>query len=182
MRHKYILFAVVLVLGLICDQLSKALVRSQQALDDGGVVVIPGLLRLVHAENPGAALSLLASLPNAVFMIMATASAALVLVWLTHLRPNAWVLPTCLALVLSGAIGNTLDRVVFSTVTDFIVLGEGVPAVLWGLSWFGVHSVPAFNAADALLGGGLVLLAGAILWPGVAQREAGGIDTGTDSE
>jgi len=58
------------------------------------------------------------------------------------------LLAVALALVLGGALGNLLDRVVFGHVVDFIL-------VHWQHRWY----FPAFNVADMAITGGAILLA-----------------------
>ena len=69
-------------------------------------------------------------------------------VWLKRLKADETWLAVGLALVLGGALGNLVDRVVFGHVVDFIL-------VHWQSSWY----FPAFNLADSAITVGAILLA-----------------------
>ena len=114
--------------------------------------VVPGWLRIIHTENPGAAFGILADgspwLRSAV--LIGVSSLVLVFVVLalwgrTTSFNGAWA-RAGLGLVLGGAAGNLYDRVVHGTVTDFIEVYHG--------TW----SFPAFNVADSAITVGAVLL------------------------
>jgi signal peptidase II len=133
-----------------CDQVTKSLARDH--LQGHAVESFLGdTLRLQYAENPGAFLSLGASLPHswgtAVFtiggvaLILATLTYALVAVKSGRLRDAA------LALICGGGIGNLVDRVRFDGhVTDFLNVGVG--SIRTGI----------FNVADMALMLGMALL------------------------
>jgi len=66
-----------------------------------------------------------------------------------------------LALVLSGAIGNLVDRIVLGHVTDFIQV------------WFGNWAFPSFNVADAGISvGAALLIIDALFFSGREERAA----------
>ncbi len=117
-----------------------------------GVPVIPGFLRLVHTENPGAAFSFLSEGNPFVrsFVLVGVSTAVLIFVALTLWKNQpAYSTPlirTGLAFVLGGAAGNLLDRVLRGTVTDFIEVYHG--------GW----SFPVFNVADSAITIGATLL------------------------
>jgi signal peptidase II len=68
-------------------------------------------------------------------------------VWLWRIRDQGQaVLAAGLALVLGGAIGNLIDRIMLGYVTDFIQV------------WFGAWAFPSFNIADAGISVGAALL------------------------
>jgi signal peptidase II len=135
--------AVVLV-----DRATKLDVRQHLALFES-LSLVPGCLRLVHAENPGAAFSFLADsnpiLRNIV--LIGVSSAVLVFVISALFSHTLTRLSrTGLALVMGGALGNLYDRVVRHTVTDFIEVYHG--------GW----TFPAFNVADSAITIGATLL------------------------
>lgn len=112
------LYLVAAALGVALDQLVKAFIRAKLAIGET-MPLLPGILRLTHAENSGAAFSmlsggwarwLLAAL-SAVFVV--AGAVALLKKWLPH-RMGLW----SLAAVVSGAAGNLIDRVLAGTVTD----------------------------------------------------------------
>ena len=63
----------------------------------------------------------------------------IITVWMTRLKPEEYVLGWALALVLSGAVGNVIDRILLGYVVDFI-------SVHWQHWYF-----PTFNIADSCI-------------------------------
>jgi signal peptidase II len=130
--------ALVLVLVLVIDQVTKHAVRSGIAV---GQVhkVIPGL-KLVDVRNTGVAFSLFSGGGTIVLVITVVALVALTGYFV--LRPGRRLLWLPTGLLLGGAIGNLIDRVRVSAVTDFIKLPH----------W------PAFNVADMAITFGVLAL------------------------
>jgi signal peptidase II len=116
------------------------------------IPVIPGWLRIVHTENPGAAFGVLADGNPWVRSGILIGVSGLVLVFVVSAlfgRKSSFTgiaARFALALILGGAMGNLYDRVVHGTVTDFIEVYHG--------SW----TFPAFNVADSAITVGAVLL------------------------
>ena len=130
--------ALVMVLVIVLDQVTKALVRSGIALGDRDSV-FPGV-QLVHVRNEGVAFSRFSGGGTIVAVIVGAALLALVVYFATHLdKPLVW-LPT--GLLLGGALGNVIDRIRDGAVTDFIKLP----------GW------PAFNVADISITFGVLVL------------------------
>jgi signal peptidase II len=136
---------------IIGDRISKlGIQRSMTHFDS--VSVVPGWLRIIHTENPGAAFGVLAEgnpfLRSAV--LIGVSAAVLVFVALALWgRGSSFNTPLTrfgLSLILGGAIGNLYDRVLYGAVTDFIEVYHG--------AW----SFPAFNVADSAITVGAVLL------------------------
>ena len=137
--------------ALLADQLSKyAVDRFTPA--GSTRVLIPGLLNLVHTSNPGVAFGLLADSSNpwlAPVLIAFSIAVIVLLAWLLVSGRAGGRLAQCgLALILGGAAGNVLDRVMRRSVTDFIDF------------YIGSHHWYTFNIADSaiVLGAGLVIL------------------------
>jgi len=80
-----------------------------------------------------------------------------------------------LALILGGAVGNLIDRLLRGEVVDFLdVYAAHPPLAAWLIEWFGTAHWPTFNLADSaiVIGAGLLLLQVA-LGPRAAERAAG---------
>jgi signal peptidase II len=143
----YIRAALVLVLVLALDQLTKRLV--QHSIVPGEQVrFLPGI-QLVHTRNHGVAFGLEAGNQILVTILVGVALLGLLVYFATHTtsRPLIW-LPT--GLLLGGALGNLLDRIRSGSVVDFVQLPLG---------W------PPFNLADASIVLGVALLLYAIESP-----------------
>lgn len=135
---------------LVADQVTKALIVQHYALHES-TYVLP-VLDIVRAHNTGAAFSFLADAggwQRWAFAALALGVSGVLLVWLRRIDAVAqrW-LAIGLALVVSGAIGNLIDRLRFGYVVDFV-------AVHWNQAYF-----PAFNVADSAItiGAGLLIL------------------------
>jgi signal peptidase II len=133
------------------DRLSKQAVQHSMSLFDS-FPVIPGWLRVVHYQNPGAAFGMLADgspllrksvLIGVSLLVLAFVSSAL----FGRSGSFSTGMPRlALSLILGGALGNLYDRIAHGTVTDFIEVYRG--------GW----SFPAFNVADSAITVGAALL------------------------
>lgn len=136
------------VLLIVADQASKAWIESNYLLGEFTPVFF--WLDITRLHNPGAAFSLLADAggwQRWFFTGLALVVSVLLLVWLRSLDARRdRILVLALALVLSGAIGNVIDRLEHGFVIDFIHLH-------WQQAYF-----PAFNLADSSITVGAVLL------------------------
>lgn len=151
MSRKVTILIFVLVLGLVLDQVSKLLVLKSLPLSSQ-IPVVSGFFNLVHVHNKGAAFGLLGHLSvefTRLFFI-ATVSVVLAVVgylwW--RLPENCWPAALGYSLIMTGALGNLIDRVRLGEVVDFLDL------------YWGRYHWPAFNVADSLvcLGAGLLVL------------------------
>ncbi|MEJ2175355.1 MAG: signal peptidase II [bacterium] len=134
----------------IADRLSKLAVL--EAFSPGERVEITGFFNLVLVFNRGAAFSFLSDASGWQTLLFAVIAigAAVVVSWLILRSPWRRLLCTGLALILGGAIGNLIDRLLYGHVVDFVDLHA------FGWHW------PAFNVADSgiTVGAGLVILEG----------------------
>ena len=139
------------------DQWTKWLVISS-SLRESPHIMAP-FLRLVYAENTGAAFSLLAD-SGAWGRYFLSGAAALIiaflLAWLWRASTRTEVL--ALMLLIGGAAGNLCDRMRLGYVIDFI-----------DVHWSGYHW-PAFNLADSAITVGALLLAWTVLFHPTAQN------------
>ena len=154
MRKYHILIAALVVL---LDRLSKWLVAQKITLHDS-VDIVPGLFRLTHVQNQGAAFGLFSDPPwqwkAALLILFSVAALAVVsaLLWKNGNAMNATAV--ALSLVFGGALGNLWDRVAAGRVIDFLDF------------YVGSHHWPAFNVADsAIVVGALLLLSEIFLAP-----------------
>ena len=142
--------AIIALAVVILDRLSKVYIQRSYAPWDV-TVVIPRIFNIVHAENPGAAFSMLAEAPPLVRGVLLVGVSVIVMigvgVMLWRLPKNVhWLMPTSLALVFGGALGNLWDRLLRGSVTDFLQV------------FIGSYEFPAFNVADSAITIGAALL------------------------
>jgi signal peptidase II len=150
-----VIFVAVTALGVVADQLSKWwIVRTIPAEGGRAIPIIPGFLDIVHAKNPGAAFGMLGDFEyrHWIFLVFTIIAGGVIVDMFRKLPPNDAYLSTALGLVLSGAIGNAVDRVRQHYVTDFIRVYTEIPALeSWLIDSFGTAEWPSFNIADATL-------------------------------
>jgi signal peptidase II len=147
-RQGLLLWLGIALLVLLIDQFTKVLVLGAFQLGDSTPVT--SFFNLVRAHNHGAAFSFLAAAGGwqRWFFTGIGVVATLFMLWM--LRSHAGQTLFCLAisLVLGGAVGNVVDRLLHGYVIDFLDF-------FWGAWHF-----PAFNMADSAitLGAGLLIL------------------------
>src|SRR4051812_7834184 len=131
------------------DQATKAMVRASVPIHDS-VTVIPGFLDITHALNSGAAFGILngADFPFKTVIIAVIAAAALIGVgmYAASLSHHQLIARVGLALIIGGAAGNLIDRVLAGSVVDFV-------DVYWR-----THHFWAFNVADSAISVGVTML------------------------
>ncbi|MDP2311993.1 MAG: signal peptidase II [Pseudomonadota bacterium] len=118
------------------------------------ISIIPGFLSFIHAQNPGAAMGMLVTFEHRMWVFLAfTIVAVGVLISMYRQLPdNDRFQSATIALILSGAVGNAIDRVHKQTVTDFIRVYTDAPAAkAWLLDTFRTAEWPTFNIADAAI-------------------------------
>jgi len=132
---------------IVLDQATKFLVTRFLELYER-VEVLPVLdFTLLH--NTGAAFSMLAGASGWqrwFFIGLALVVSLVLVVWIWRTPRGEKLLPLSLALILGGALGNVIDRVLHGYVVDFI-------HAHWGTAYF-----PAFNIADSAITVGALLL------------------------
>jgi len=136
------------VLVILLDQLTKLLIVGQYPL--GWSQSVTHFFNLVRVHNTGAAFSFLASASGwqRWFFTGLGAVAAVLIVWMLRSHPGQKLFGFALSLILGGAIGNVIDRLMYGHVVDFL-----------DVHWAGWH-FPAFNLADSAItvGAGCLLL------------------------
>lgn len=133
----------------IVDQITKKMIVS--SLDRLDVVpIIPNFFNLTLTYNRGVAFGLLSDLPpgtRELFLASATLLAVAVVIYLLLAEYHSDLLgQLAIALILGGAIGNSLDRFILGEVIDFLEIY--VEPYYW----------PAFNVADSAICVGVVIL------------------------
>jgi signal peptidase II len=141
----YVLSAVVLLL----DQGSKLLADARLVFHEP-VGLLP-FFNLRLAYNTGAAFSFLGNAGGWQRWFFAGISVLVIsvlVVWMRRLKPEQWQLSAAFALIIGGALGNLIDRLVYGHVIDFIDV------------YYKTWHWPTFNIADSAItvGAGLLLL------------------------
>ena len=163
-RAKWKIFAIVSVLSLIADQVTKIWARASLPVSPKGCAipadfiarkcqgvaetVVDGFWEWRLSMNPGSAFGLFSSQGFARVMLSVVGIGAVGgMIWmLKKARTDQKILHWALALVAGGAVGNLIDRIYYGVVTDF---------VLWK---YQTHEWPVFNVADIVLVVGVGLM------------------------
>jgi signal peptidase II len=160
-KSSFILWMTISFLVVAFDQLTKWAILKWVPLYDK--IPVNSFINITHQRNTGAAFSFLADADGWqrwFFIVLATAVSGFIVTWLWRIRKTGpLVLAMGLALVLGGAIGNVVDRIILGSVVDFIqVLIAGWP-------------FPSFNVADsAITVGAALLIIDALFFSGRDQK------------
>ena len=131
------------------DQLSKAMVRATLPLHDSRTI-LPGLVDFTHVRNTGAAFGFLNAVDfpfkTVVLALIATAALIGVGMYAASLAHHQLIARVGLALIIGGAAGNLLDRVIAGSVVDFV-----------DVYWRNWHFW-AFNVADSAITIGVAIM------------------------
>jgi len=131
---------------ILLDQITKTVIAGTMQLGD--VRTITQFFDIVRAHNRGAAFSFLsdASGWQRWFFTGIGIVAAVFIVWMLKRHGGQRLFSCALALILGGAVGNVIDRLLHGHVIDFV-------QVHWKSAYF-----PAFNVADSAISIGAALL------------------------
>ena len=144
LRTLLILIAVIVPL----DQFTKYLVVSH--VEQGGYVVpfaaLDGFFRITHSRNPGAALGLAQNVHVYFFVALTLVALGLIGSFFRRIEAGDRLSAVSLGLIVSGAMGNLLDRIVRGEVIDFLQFN------------LGLFIFPDFNVADSAIVIGVALL------------------------
>jgi signal peptidase II len=134
------------LLVVFLDQLTKVVVV--RVFEFGDVQPLTGFFNLVLTYNKGAAFSFLAGAGGwqDEFLTAVGIGASAFIVYLLARHARQRLFSMALALILGGAVGNVIDRIVYGHVIDFL-----------DFHWRGWHW-PAFNLADSAIVCGATLL------------------------
>jgi len=137
------------ILVVALDQITKALVRAKLPLY-ASTTIIPGFMDFTHVPNSGIAYGFLQTVEfpfkTAILAMIAAAAMIGVGIYAASLARHQLVARIGLALIIGGAAGNLIDRVVWGSVVDFV-------DVYWRTWHFWV-----FNVADSAISVGVAVM------------------------
>ena len=135
------------LLAVVLDQISKLAIAGSMQLYQS-IQIMP-FFKLTYVHNTGAAFSFLSEAggwQRWFFAGLALMISVVIAVWLARLKTNETLLAVALALVLGGAVGNLIDRLVYGYVIDFLDV------------YYETWHWPAFNIADSAITLGVILM------------------------
>ena len=150
MKRKY---WILLIFGfgiLVLDQWTKTIIVQKFRLYQG-VEVIHGFFNIIHVRNTGGAFGIFGGerggIGSILFVIVSLIAIGAIVFLFVKTKENEKALALSFSLILSGAIGNLIDRLQYGEVVDFLDFH------LLAYHW------PAFNVADSAICIGIGLMA-----------------------
>jgi len=138
----------------IADQISKSIIKCSMHLYES-IPAIPGFFHLTYVVNKGMAFGIDLPIGIGIFSFLSIIISCFLVFILWRERENILLVRIALALILGGAIGNLIDRILFSEVVDFLdfMIGD--------YHWY------IFNIADSAVTVGIILM----LWHSVFIKD-----------
>lgn len=141
-------FVISVFFVVILDQVTKYLIRNSMKIFDS-IIIIKDILKITYIENTGISFGLLGGADNPVkrWALVAVVSIAVIMItvyWILNIK-NSFLFNLSCGLIVGGAFGNLIDRILKGSVTDFIEVGYK------DLTW------PVFNMADTFVSIGVFL-------------------------
>ena len=152
MKKKYIIISLLILLLILFDQVIKLLVLK--TIVNSKVIIIDNFLKFIYVKNTGAAFGFLGNSTNLLVIL------TVILLYYLIIRRNidSKLSIVSLSLIISGAIGNLIDRVFRGYVIDYI-----------SFTIFN-REMAVFNAADIFITFGVILLMYIMLKDGRSER------------
>jgi signal peptidase II len=150
MKKKYWILLIVFLGIIALDQSTKLAIQQTLPLHKT-VEIIPGFFNLIHVRNTGGAFGIFGGekgpVGSVLFVIASLVAVGVLVILFLRVKEHEKMLTFSLSLLLSGAIGNLLDRLNYGEVIDF--LDFNIASYHW----------PAFNVADSAISIGIGLMA-----------------------
>ncbi len=131
---------------ILADQVTKTLVIGAFQLGDSRTVT--SFFNLVRAHNPGAAFNFLANAAGwqRWFFVTLGLVASIFIVWMIRSNPGQKLFCFAVSMIMGGALGNVIDRLLHGHVVDFLQFHFNFLAPLFPGGYF-----PSFNVADSAI-------------------------------
>ena len=142
-------FYFIALIVIIADRITKWLVLQHLTVGESIQVVGEQLVRFTLVLNPGIAFGF-RIIPSTYLLVFHLVTSLVLIVYLYYIRQRKTFLKLPLSLILGGAIGNVIDRILYGEVIDFIDCD--FPNII-------ISRWPVFNIADSAVSTGMVLLA-----------------------
>jgi signal peptidase II len=164
MKRKYWVLLITCFWILLLDQWTKYVVEQRFPLYRK-IEVISGFFNLTHVRNPGGAFGIFggesSGIGGLLFVVVSLLAVGIIIYLFLKVKEEEKMLSLSLSLVLSGALGNLIDRVRYGEVIDF--LDFYVSSFHW----------PAFNIADSAICVGIGLMAFELLFKDHKKLKSG---------
>jgi signal peptidase II len=137
------------ILIVIADRISKWIVVHNMQPGESIHLIGDNLLRFTYVQNPGIAFGI-RIIPGTFLAVFSIVTSLILIVILYQQRNQFSLMTLSLGLILGGAIGNVIDRLIYGKVVDFIDVD---------FPNFIMSRWPVFNIADSAVTIGMCLLA-----------------------
>ena len=117
----YIIISAIIVLGIILDLVSKSLFAKYFSSHIEAIVVIPNFFEFVFVKNTGAAYGMFGG-NTVILSIVSILFIVAFVIFDIYNHSNSWWYILGIGFIISGAIGNLVDRLFLGYVRDFISL------------------------------------------------------------
>jgi signal peptidase II len=148
----YTLFGLVTAaVACVLDQAIKLWLIFGYELEDRGRVTLTPFLDLVLTWNTGISYGWFkqeSAFGQWALLTIKAAAVVLLLIWLA--RAGNRLMALALGLIVGGAVGNAVDRLIYGAVADFVLLHITTPQ--WSFNWY------VFNLADAAIVAGVAAI------------------------
>lgn len=118
-RTSYIIIATIIVVGIVLDLVSKKLFADYFLTHNNPIVVIPNFFVFTFVKNTGAAYGLFGD-STVMLSIVSIVFVVAFVVFDIFNHKNNWLYILGIGFIISGAIGNLVDRLFLGYVRDFI--------------------------------------------------------------
>jgi len=136
---------IIFVIFVVLDQVTKCWVVAHPELIRRPFIVIPNLFSIVSVRNTGAAWGMFNG-NNILLFIVALIAFFILIIFFRSITEQCRERYIALSLILSGIVGNSIDRIFRKSVVDFLDF------------YLGSYHWPAFNVADSAICIGVTLL------------------------
>ena len=147
----YIIFSVIIAAGILIDQISK-LIAVKFLAPVGDVPIIKGVFHLTFVTNDGAAFGMMDD-KRWIFMVISTVAIIGMALYIYFGHSGSLLAGSAIAAIVSGGIGNMIDRIFSGEVVDFInTCFVRYPTSLKDITNFSEwQTFPVYNIADCLV-------------------------------
>ena len=151
---EYIIYSAIIIVGIFLDQLTKFLVNKHMEMFES-IPIIKGFLHITYTTNPGAAFGMMED-QRWIFIVVSTLAIIAFMAYLYLGHAENMLYGVAMAMVISGGIGNMIDRLGFGFYVNEDGMGEVIDFIAFPSIW-----KPIFNGADSFVcvGAGLLILA-----------------------
>jgi len=154
----------VVALVLLADQATKIVVKETMTVGQS-IRILGDIFKLTHVENAGIAFGIQVASPL-LFTLLSGAACVVIVYYLLSHKTEELRTQAAMAIILGGALGNLVDRILFRKVVDFLDFG------------FGNTRWPVFNLADTAVVIGMALL---FFYSFRQSRKAGSQEQGAET-